>query len=208
MKSGRSYGPYGCLLFLMGIGFLIGGVASGMVPNALASLASNAPDSGESTTALLIWGGVTVFSLGIGSFGIKYYGIRNSSIGFGVILMLCGGIGLYTAMTGGGTSDSGNVIWVVMNMIAEMTGSLMVTSMVALGGGLLLILLMMVMGSGSPAPRQPQQPVYRNDMPEPASKIPPGKGKACGKCGHMNANWCVSCEKCGSMLPRQKSYEW
>lgn len=208
MKRGRSYGPYGCLLFLMGMGFLIAGVASGMVPKALASLASNAPDSGESTSALLIWGGVTASSLGIGSFGIKYYGFRNSSIGFGVILMLCGGIGLFTAMTGGGTSDSGNVIWVVMNMVAEMTGSLMVTSIIALGGGLLLILLMMAMGSGSPAPRQPQQPVYRNDNPEPVSKIPPGKGKACGKCGHMNANWCVSCEKCGSMLPRTKSYEW
>jgi len=209
MRRGRSFGPYGCLLFLMGIGFLIAGLASGMVPEALSSLMSNAPDAGEALPALSIWGLVTFGSLGLGSFGIKYYGVRDSVMGFGAILMLCGGIGLYVALTGGGRSDSGNAIWVVMNKVAEVTGSLLVTSLIALGSGVLLVVFTLLMGSGSEAPRrQDQQAVMRKPIDEPASTIPPGKGKACGKCGHINANWCVSCEHCGSMLPRSTGYEW
>jgi len=209
MRRGRSFGPYGCLLFLMGIGFFIAGVASGMVPDALSSLMSNAPDAGEALPALGIWGLVTFGSLGLGSFGIKYYGLRDSVMGFGAILMLCGGIGLYVALTDGGTSDSGNAIWVVMNKVAEITGSLLITSLVALGIGVLLVVFTLLMGSGSEEPRkQDQQAVYRKTIDKPASTIPPGKGKVCGKCGHPNANWCVSCERCGSMLPRSTGYEW
>jgi hypothetical protein len=208
MKRGRSFGPYGCLLFLMGVGFLIAGLASGMVQQALASVTSNAPDASESMKALGLWGLFTFGSLIIGMIGLDQFGWRNSTSGFGVILMVCGGIGLYTALTGDGTSDSGNVIWVVMNKVAEVTGSLMITSMATLGGGFLLVLLMMAMGPGKKGNNNSNQPVYRNNFPEAASKIPPGKGKACPHCGHMNANWCVSCERCGSMLPRAKSYEW
>jgi hypothetical protein len=126
-----------------------------------------------------------------------------------VILIICGIVGLFSALTGGGTSDSGNVIWVVMNKVAEVTGSLMTTSIVSLGVGILLVMMMMFSGSDSgQVPKKEEQPVYRKDMPEPVSHIPPGKGKACGKCGHTNANWCVSCERCGSMLPKSTGYEW
>lgn len=209
MKRGRSFGPYGCLLFLMGIGFLVAGVGSGMVPEALTSVMSNAPDAGDSMQALAIWGLFTFGSLGIGSLGVGHFGWRNSTIGFGVILALCGAFGLFSALTGGGTSDSGNAIWVVMNKVAEVTGSLQMTSLIAIGGGILLVTIMALSGTGSPSPsKQPQQPVYRKDMPEPVSTIPPGKGKACTKCGHMNANWCVSCERCGTMLPKLTRSDW
>jgi hypothetical protein len=154
-----------------------------MVPEALTSVMSNAPDAGDSMQALAIWGLFTFGSLGIGSLGVG-------------------------PLTGGGTSDSGNVIWVAMNKVAEMTGSLQMTSLIALGGGILLVIIMAITGSGSPSQTKAEQPVYRKDMPEPVSTIPPGKGKACAKCGHMNANWCVSCERCGSMLPKLTGYEW
>jgi hypothetical protein len=190
----------------MGIGFFIAGLANGMVSDALSSLMSNTPDVAKALPALGLWGLATFGSLGLGSFGIKYYGVRDSIMGFGAILMLCGGIGLYVALTGGGTSNSGNVIWVVMNMVAEYTGSLLITSLIALGIGILLFVFTLLLGSGSEAPRK--QVVLRKTTDEPAPTIPPGKGKVCSQCGYANANWYVSCEKCGSMLPRSTGYHW
>jgi hypothetical protein len=155
MNRGRSFGPYGCLLFLMGLGFLAAGLGSGMVPEALASVVSNSPDSDGSLSALAIWGLFTFGSLGLGSFGIKYYGIRNSTMGFGAILVICGLVGLVVHLNGGGTSNSGNAIWVGMNFVAEITGSLLITSIAAMGIGMLLVLGCLLAGSDSEPSRQP-----------------------------------------------------
>jgi hypothetical protein len=201
MNRGRSFGPYGCLLFLMGLGFLAAGLGSGMVPEALASVASNSPDSDGSLSALAIWGLFTFGSLGLGSFGIKYYGIRNSTMGFGGILVICGLVGLVVHLSGGGTSNSGNAIWVVMNFVAEITGSLLITSIAAMGIGMLLVLGCLLAGGNPESSRQPvrqQIPSQDGSIPfQPSSK---GKKKACGKCGHENPEWYSICDKCGSYL--------
>jgi hypothetical protein len=141
-----SYGPYGCLLFLMGLVFLVAGVASGMVPNALSDILTQQPGAGGSLQALAIWGLFTLGSLGLGSFGIRYYGIRNSTLGFGIILILCGIVGFIVYFSGGDTSHSGNAIWVVMNFVAEMVGSLLIASFGSTISGVVLVLIVLLYG--------------------------------------------------------------
>jgi hypothetical protein len=192
-RRGRSYGPYCCLLFLMGLGFLIAGVGSGMVMNALGSLASNSPDASESLKALAIWSAFTFGSLGLGSLGIFYYGIRTSTQWFGAILILCGVIGLITLYAGGGTSNSGNVIWVAMNFIAEATGSLVLTLFVSIGIGLLLVIITLLFGgsqspAGSASGGQPNQSGRGSQM------------IVCSRCGHSNPVWYAACEKCKTQI--------
>ncbi len=205
MNRGRSFGPYGCLLFLMGVGFLVAGIVSGMVPEALASVSSNAPDSGESMRALGIWGVVTFVCLGIGSFGLKYYGFRNSIMGFGAILALCGVIGLIVYFIGGDTTTKGNAIWVVFNVVAETFGSLLMPSIVALGVGSLLVIICLATG-GDQKPDQ-QTASAGGYFGDPGKKIQStykGQVIICGKCGQENPAYLAVCAKCGEQLSMSK----
>ncbi len=183
-SRGGSYGPYCCLLFLMGLGFLVAGVGSGMVMNALASLMSNSPDSTESLNTLGVWSAFTFGSLGLGSLGINYYGVKNSTLWFGAILILCGVVGLVMHYSGGGTADSGNVVWVVMNFIAEITGSLLYTSVASIGFGLLLVTITSL--------------TVKTAQTSPTSNR--GQMIVCSRCGHSNPVWYAVCEKCRSQI--------
>jgi hypothetical protein len=205
-RRGGNYGPYCCLLFLLGLGFLIAGVGSGMVMNAISSLTSNAPDSSESLKTLGIWSAFTFGSLGLGSLGIFYYGIRTSIQWFGAILILCGVVGLVVQYTGGGTSNSGNVIWVVMNFIAQATGSLAITSYVSIGIGLLLVFITLLFG-GSQGSSQSSaaRPTSGGIVSQPSQSARRGQLITCSHCGHSNPTWYAVCEKCGGQITLGKN---
>jgi hypothetical protein len=201
-RSGRrSYGPYGCLLFLLGIGFLIAGLGSGMVQEAISKILAQSPEANGSNSALGIWALVTFGSLGLGSIGIRYYGLRSSTLGFGIILVLCGLLGLFVQYSGGETSNSGNVIWVAVNFVGDMVGSLLIASIAALVGGVILVLGVLLTGSHSIQETVPQYGGFAGDITSKFTQsLKKGQILTCPRCGHSNANWFVVCEQCGKRL--------
>jgi hypothetical protein len=198
-RRGGNYGPYCCLLFLLGLGFLVAGIGSGMVMNSIANLSGNSPESSESLKTLGIWSAFTFGSLGFGSLGIRYYGIRNSLLWFGIILILCGSIGLYVNYTEGGPSHSGNVIWVAMNFIAGITGSLLFTSIGAIGiGGLLVISTLLMRGDQGNANTTRGMTSGGNQAKNQGPML------TCSRCGHQNPVWFAVCEQCGAQITMGK----
>lgn len=201
-RSGRrSYGPYGCLLFLMGIGFLIAGIGSGMVPDAIRDIMAQSPESNAAYSALGIWGLVTFGSLGLGSFGVRHYGLRGSTLGFGIILVLCGLLGLFVHYSGGEISNSGNVIWVAVNFVGEITGSLLTASILAVAAGGILVLGILLTGGHQVQEMVPQYGGFAGDIPSKFTQsLKKGQILTCPRCGHNNANWFVVCEQCGKRI--------
>jgi hypothetical protein len=201
----RSFGPYGCFLFLLGIGFLIAGFSSGMVPKAIVDIVYQKPESADAFSALGTWGFITIGSFTLGSLGIRRYGLRKSTMWLGIILILCGAAGLFVNFTGGEASYSGNPIWIAMNFVADIGGSLLAVSVAAVVGGGLLVLGMLLIG-------EKQEPKYQSSgggftgygFSQNFQSNVPGQITTCTPCGHLNPAWRASCEKCGVHLSMGK----
>ncbi|NMB55353.1 MAG: hypothetical protein GYA15_11685 [Leptolinea sp.] len=179
--------PFGCLLFLLGLGFLATGIISGTVVSAINELQSNTPSSSESIKTLGIWAAVTFGSLGLGLLGIRSYGLRDSAVGIGLMFVVLGLAGLAVYYLEVQIPVSGNALWETVRYLIDLTGSLLYTSLAFGGAGLLLILITLLVGSGH----------------DPGKRKSTGYTQVlvCHRCGHSNPVWLASCEKCGAQIP-------
>lgn len=185
-SRGGSCSPFGCMFVIIGLGFLVSGIVSGTVASQLRDLQANPSLSSPSLTAVVIWAAITFVTLGLGLLSVWFGGLRDSFMGFGVLLILISLAGIAVHFSELQVPSTGNEIWDFISYLNGLTGSLLISS-IGLGGiGLLVVVMVLFMG-GEKEDSTQQRGGNRQIL-------------ICAHCEQPNPVWYAFCEKCGEQL--------